>query len=129
MSAYLVSKDTMRACVTRILQNNQTDSIWKVKYANDPEKIGAALFAMNARAVRQRYGDKSRAPRYTHRSVTLSPVSAFKQLACLLYQCSEGTVPKSLLYRALEDAKRDLAVEIVYELPEWHTAPWGLTLG
>jgi hypothetical protein len=54
-----------------------------------------------------------------------TPVEQFKAIACLLYQCCEGNVPKSPLYDALNHAAGELAQRIVRDLPEYEQASWG----
>lgn len=78
-------------------------------------KIGRALYAMNEDAVEERYEDRARdyfgleceeARFYSFTEVTrLSRVQAFKSLSCLLYQCSEGTIDQTPLFKELERVK------------------------
>jgi hypothetical protein len=83
---------------------------------------------MNAQALFERYGDD--------KSECVSPYQGtirqaknlpeiYKALNCYLYQCSEGNVPESDLYKALRSICNTLAHCIVNDLPEYQTAVWG----
>ena len=83
---------------------------------------------MNRRALRARYGrgDHLRCPEFVFEKwADATPVEQFKAIACLLYQCCEGNVPKSPLYDALNHAAGELAQRIVRDLPEYEQASWG----
>ena len=91
-------------------------------------KIGQKPFLMNRRALCARYGvgDHLRVPEFIFEKwADASPVSQFKAISCLLYQCSEGKVPNSPLYGELNRAAGELARAIVQELPEYDKASWG----
>lgn len=74
----------------------------------------------------QRYGERNARPLYRFRYITgVDPVFAVKQLQCLLYQCSEGDVPDSPLFQAMQKLSGDLCESIVRRLPAYERAPWG----
>ena len=52
------------------------------------------------------------------------PIRVFKSLGCLTYQCCEGNVPETELYRFLEDLENTIAREIVHSMPEFDKAEW-----
>ena len=91
---------------------------------------------MNARAIQSRYGagrtaDEVKAWEKELDPIACSPgqdfkarVQAYKSFRCFLYQCSEGDVPLSPLYKAVEAAADYLAAEIVPEIPEYEEAKW-----
>ena len=54
-----------------------------------------------------------------------SRVTAYKAASCLRYQCSEGDVPETELYKALVQFIGDLASETLDETDEYEAAPWG----
>jgi hypothetical protein len=91
-------------------------------------KIGRKLFLLNRKALRARYGcgEHLRVPKFIFEKwADASPVSQFKAISCLLYQCNEGKVPNSQLYDELNRAAGELARAIVQELPEYDQASWG----
>ena len=53
------------------------------------------------------------------------PVERLKAIRCLIYQCSEGKVPDSKLYKELEVMSGRLANVIVQNTHEYDGAPWG----
>lgn len=122
---------------------NQSDS---------PTTIGRRLFAMNIEAVTQRYDDCREDPNnlpgpcdaeggstvvnmateYQFGGETLNKRSgkakwtaALKSLVCLHYQCSEGDVVETSLFKELDRAIRQIAVDIVSNTPEYQKAEWG----
>lgn len=151
MSAFVVSTDCMDRCVRAICGKGQDGPILRIfayqpVYEPDaPTAIGSALFAMNINAVQQRYPDTVANPanmpgwagcaampdlyRYPHR-INLPMqrkdwVISLKALQCLQYQCSEGNVPDTDLFREMEAAIGTVACHIVSMLPEYDAAPWG----
>ena len=115
-----------------------------------PTRIGRLLFTMNIEAVYQRYPDTQDAPenmpgpigddgrstalsmaanyRYTFRLADAgahSLVQGYKSLTCPRYQCSEGDVPESDLFKALNDAIGEVAGAYIESRPEYETAAWG----
>jgi hypothetical protein len=92
--------------------------------------IGRKLFALNRRALRERYGAKASGivlPRYTFTPPAgkISLAQSYKCAACLQYQCAEGNVPESRLYRELDRALGHIAAAIVEASPEYDRAEWG----
>lgn len=131
MSAYIVTEETMRRCVAAIVDNvaylhHVAPQLASMAYA--PEELGAALFAMNAYAVAQRYpGHNETAPVYVHgraRCDKSTKITALKSLECLRYQCSEGDTVSQPLYLELDAAIGALARQIVHSLPAYKAAPW-----
>ncbi len=113
-------------------------------------RIGRLLFSLNIEAVFQRYpgcaddpgdmpgpiGDDGRsealkmASDYTYRSIakrvdTEAMVHSCKAMRCLRYQCSEGDVPGTELYRELQAAIGEIALAVVEAMPCYSAAPWG----
>jgi hypothetical protein len=132
MSAFIVSTDCMHRVVDAIMEDHRRNS---EPFAGIPKEspdaadmIGRQLFQLNRRAVLDRYpGDEEYAavPAYSHHPLRASKVARFKAIRCLLYQCSEGDVPESPIFKQLEDVSWDLAYTIISELPEWECADWG----
>jgi hypothetical protein len=139
MSAFMVNTNVMAKVVTAILLNLDTfdgESTHRTALLAAPtdaqreagSKIGRKLFLMNKRGLRERYGcsGDDQLPQFIfERWADATPVEQFKAIHCLLYQCSEGTVPNSPLYGELNRAAGELAQRIVQDLPEYDKASWG----
>lgn len=72
-----------------------------------PAQAMADVRLMNRAAVFQRYEDKDMlpedsAPLLERPGVPLQPKQLYGALSCIRYQCSEGSVPDSPLYKALD---------------------------
>jgi hypothetical protein len=136
MSAYIVSDDTINTVVIGISEhlNNMSELYRRRNYpllSQDRETLGQALFALNVEAVNQRYGEGAaeefRPLDYRFRPHPWSrPIVLYKCLRCLMYQCSEGNVPESPLFKELEAFRGDLADTIVCGLKAYNDAAWGL---
>ena len=120
------------------------------RQADSATKIGRRLFEMNIEAVTQRYPDckadpsglpgpvddqgKSIAHDLAAMFSCITPqgkldtaelIVALKSMECLAYQCMEGNVPETDLYKALNEAIGKVAIEIVHRMPAYQLAPWG----
>src|SRR5215831_5313351 len=139
MSTFIVNTKVMAKVVTAILLNLDTfdgKSTHRTALLAAPthaqkeagSKIGRKLFLMNRRALHAGYvcsGDNPLPQFVFERWADATPVEQFKAIHCLLYQCSEGNVPNSPLYDALNHAARELAQWIVQDLPDYDKASWG----
>jgi len=97
-------------------------------YEEDEAKFGLKLFSLNVQAVKERYGkaESFRDLNYHYRiMISCNAINAYKSLECLIYQCSEGSVPETKLYQKLERIKNYLASQIISDLPEYKRATWG----
>lgn len=133
MSAYICSDKAINSLAINILCFEIGNPVRTGNPLINPTLVGerqlaANLYAMNARAVNQRYNDDNTEDYGdSFRSASLYPndVYFYKQLANFLYQCSEGSVPNEPLYKVLEMVCHRLADEIVSKLHEYKEAPWG----
>ncbi len=143
MSAFVVSTETMDRVVDGVIlaarlagkHGQAMDSFAGIR-TTDPDArtmIGRKLFAMNHMAVNYRYGSLARDtwPLDEHQTYTYgtggkgqSPAALVKAMDCLAYQCAEGDVPKSRLYKELATAIGLLCRDIVSGLPNYERAPW-----
>ena len=92
-------------------------------------KIGGYLFVMNIEAIEQRYGEGEaktfRPLDYQYRSIIWpDAINLYKSIRCLLYQCTEGNVPETTIYKTLEEFARDIAEHIVHRLPAYENGEW-----
>jgi hypothetical protein len=131
MSAFIVAPETMDAVVSSIIADPGL-AAWGRKFAGvllcDPEAaqaIGDKHYEMNRAAVDYRYEEKNEQPVYQARYRVAGTVAAFKATQCLLYQCHEGEIPQSPIYRALEGHLAGLANDIISRTPDYEKAQWG----
>jgi hypothetical protein len=142
MSAYIVSPKTMNRVVSTLLSARQFGvhlegfaglPLSGVILARDTEqRIAEQLYAMNREAVIQRYPDSHAEGGYSDLPAgyrfayeIVNRCSGLKAIRCLLYQCTEGTIDETPLYRELQDFAHSLAYAIVADLPEYEKADWG----
>ncbi|SFH20714.1 hypothetical protein SAMN05660649_04239 [Desulfotomaculum arcticum] len=129
MSAYIVGKETIDRIVT-FIHGKLIDTIYHYypaisdAYKGEPNKLGQNLWAMNVRAIDQRYGENNPLNLYKYKCQPESKVQVYKSLRGFLYQCMEGDVPKSQLFKDMDRLANDLAGEIVGELPAYKRAEW-----
>jgi hypothetical protein len=103
--------------------------------------LARKLWAMNIEAVRQRYSHSAEmmgeVERCTAEVAAYTPpfnmnepltvakgCDAARAIACLRYQCAEGDVPETDLFKALTLIEQKLCVVIVGLLPEYERALW-----
>jgi hypothetical protein len=95
------------------------------------EILGHEMFLVNIRAVDARYGSseavKFRKLDYRFEHTEAVPLEqVLKSLQCWLYQCCEGHVPETELYKLFNtDVRLYLMSEIIDTLPEYRNAVWG----
>lgn len=151
MSAYVVDPKTISRVLSWLKSEHHRGSY---AYAADTAKrklaaiewdisngevadLGQAMYNMNVSAVSQRYPDSTednlpgtieedgRLVPYRYNWVDTGPMGAFKSLHCWLYQCSEGNVTETALYKAFREISDSIAQAIATGLPEYETAQWG----
>lgn len=106
-------------------------------------KVYEKLYRMNLDAVNSRYHEsEDEVPDMpdgqffvrpeigqTDRSFFRRPVKKhyviLKKLRCYLYQCNEGNVPESSLYRGISSLVQRLAMMIATGNDDYHSADWG----
>lgn len=130
MSAFLIGPQTMHAVVTAILDHRRTFAGERCAAPGAGDRIGRKLYALNREALRQRYGDRFEGePSYTFRpAAEIAPIARWKCLHCLLYQCSEGDVPDTELFRALDALDDWIAARNSFDdrSAAYTAAPWGV---
>ena len=129
MSAFVISDETMHRVVEAFVLYEKLPSV-------PASELGDMLFEMNFAAMRARYGDTFEPSDYRHAKREATPAEMFKAVECLLYQCSEGSVPNTTLYAMAEEVAERLAVKLTglsdvtaakqraWHLPEVERAPW-----
>lgn len=115
--------------------NNRISEVTNIK------AVYNALSEMNHNAVNQRYeGINFEAEPFPKEykqfevagnykdgafEIPISYYQLLKSIDCYLYQCSEGNVPESALYKAVEDIRAMLANWIIRNTIAYNAANWG----
>jgi hypothetical protein len=113
MSAFIVSDETMHRVVQAMdLYAPSPDYLTKDDEANT--MVGRMLFSMNNDAIRERYQDRypdmfCDPQDYVYQPVEATTGELYRAVACFTYQCAEGSVPESELYKLVEMVERQLA--------------------
>ncbi|HVB23836.1 MAG TPA: hypothetical protein VNG51_18005 [Ktedonobacteraceae bacterium] len=140
MSAFIVEDKTINKVVTWFRREVYTQSFtlnelakkYHINLISDvwDEPLAKAMFQLNCAGVDARYGNGT-----AKKDVTIpfqfqpvayeTEVQVFKALQCWLYQCSEGDVPETKLYKFFSEIENYLARKIVMALPEYDQTTWG----
>ena len=146
MSAFIVEDVTINRIVNWVKHDSykgayQTNKLRQLGYQApgfspydgvDPlwaEQLASDLFKLNCRAVNARYG-QDQAKTFRALDFKYDPlefagsVQCLKSLDCLIYQCSEGNIPKDPLYQWLVQLSDHMAHTIVTHLPDFEKAEW-----
>lgn len=137
MSSFIVSNKLLNRIVTGLYIRKNRElchsfrtlaEILEVEhFALSEEMIGQALHKMNCEAVKARYGSYKDMISEEYKSepdFNASMVQIYKDIQCLSYQCAEGDIPESKLYKWLETLENTVAYNIIQELPEYENASW-----
>ena len=127
MSAYLCDDKHISQVAEFLCYHAGTfhPSFWRQGWT--AERIGKELHSMNCEALRQRYEDRE-FPEFVYVASPLAvPLGqSLKSMECLRYQCSEGDVPKTELYKQLSRAIESLTGELLKrDCREYAGASWG----
>ena len=135
MSAFVVKDATIDRIVTFLGEDRNADMarIFETlgySLADNPSLLALALFDMNCEAVDQRYSDHPArtefhpGPYHYIPNPNYTDAGILKAAGCLRYQCSEGDVPETPLFKVLDDFIGCLARQIAYQTPEYKEAEW-----
>lgn len=86
------------------------------------------LYNMNLDAISQRYASGAGDDygyQFKNRLPIGCKVALYKKIRCLIYQCSEGDVPETDLYKQLNEISNALAHDIVTHSKEYDNVAWG----
>lgn len=96
----------------------------------DFNRLYREFFIMNRNAVVQRYNEKEDSDyiklpdNVNWDNMSLNKFQCLKSMECLHYQCSEGNVPETKLYKFLSELIELWKNYIIEELPEYEKAQW-----
>lgn len=142
MSAFIVDDIVINRILSGIdyskLSNDQLPRPYGETLINtEPAELGQLLRDLNEAAVLQRYPDctpesmpgpvdeNGMTPAYEYNYEPYPKImQLYKDVGCLVYQCSEGNIPDRPLYKQLHEYYNNLAHAIVNRLPEWEKATW-----
>ncbi len=133
MSAYIVEDKTINKVITFLDNDQNMRSYLHHNLGLDLDShekafaFGKKLLALNIQAVNERYDEnKSIVPNgYEFHYELTDQIGAYKALQCLIYQCSEGDIPKTNLYKMLQEISGYMAHSIVSSLQVYKERPWG----
>lgn len=137
MSAYIVDDSTINRILAYLLHNEGWVARKLVSdHSTDASLpgLGQAMRDLNVAAVSARYPDDALdelpgpcplLPYAFEEELPPTAIETYKALSCLLYQCSEGYVPETPLYKALEALQARVASEVISHLPAYDKAAWG----
>lgn len=133
MSAYVVEEKTINKVITFLDNDQNMRSYLHHQLSLDldtrdrAQDFGNKLMALNIQAVNERYSEHEPiVPNgYQFHYELTDQIGAYKALQCLIYQCSEGDVPKTKLYHTLKEISDYMAHCIVSSLKVYDERPWG----
>lgn len=107
--------------ILEVAQLESTDNEWE-------EKLGASMFQLNMDGVNSRYGagqaGEFRSLDYRFAYEMSNDIQVLKSLQCWLYQCCEGDVPETPLYKAFSELAGEIAIGIVHKMDAYDKAEW-----
>ncbi len=91
----------------------------------DWEKYGQALMEMNYDAVNQRYNEKDKSQKFKLKKTEFEIYQKIKNLHCFNYQCSEGDVPETPLFKFVEELIHAVENGMITRTQIYEEAKWG----
>lgn len=128
MSALLVKNSTISKLAEWLRYKDKEGGYFK-SFKSDQE-LAKALYDLNVRALKERYEDYQKfiLPFEFTAGVFFDnekgKAQAYMSLSCFLYQCFEGTVPETELFKKLENFRVKMAKEIASEWARKQGAVW-----
>ena len=94
-------------------------------FADDWETFGQALVNMNYEAVNQRYDEKQKPSKFKLKKTDFDVNQKIKNLHCLHYQCMEGNIPETNLFKFIEELDHIIESSIISNNDLYEKAKWG----
>jgi hypothetical protein len=144
MSAYFVSAETI-ADAAYALRFDVPNAPNPYFGSMGTTAIGQIIWQLNALALAELYGEDMEEHLgsivgYTDNTKpahSLDKWQRLRSLECLTYQCAEGTVPQTALFKAMEEAEHAIVLKLsgksniheaksaINNTPEYEKAGWG----
>lgn len=126
MSAFVCTHETINRVVNARIEYGSPRHISVAPI--DADEWGQRMHEMNCRAVSQRYSEPAVPEfQFSHRMQPYSRYEMLKAIDCLIYQCSEGTVPDEPDYAELRQLQSYWRAEIIRHIPQYDQAEWCAT--
>lgn len=144
MSSFIVENKTINRFLTwlywiksdEIYINRVYREFYKLKYKIDDNyeenlkekefnRLGLNMLKMNYKAVNYRYNEKNKPIDFEFKYEKVKDVQVLKSLQCFIYQCSEGDIPKSKLYKVLIKIESVLKNAIIEKYTDYNKLEWG----
>lgn len=124
MSSYIVEHKT----INRILSSMTDDFIDTFFKGKSRTEIGKKLLWMNIQAVNYKYAEGTKKEsiyqNYSFERVKVFLPQAIMSTRCLLYQCIEGNIDKTKLFKIMDDFSDILAHSLAREIAEEKKCEW-----
>lgn len=137
MSSFIVSQKTMSNIIYNLFWNHEFKNMYgsfleRNGYSTleDFNRLYRELYLMNRNAVIQRYNEKEDSDyiklpeKVDWENGTLNKFQCLKDMECLHYQCSEGNVPDTKMYKFLSELIECWKNYIIEQIPEYVKASW-----
>ena len=136
MSAFLVPQTLINSILSHIqfdaVSRDDASPFTEMGYdlgsAAGLKALGSDLWALNHQALNERYGDDSEPKKlfkvHTDTKLVSLPV-LYKNICCLRYQCAEGDVPETALFKCLSPFAANVAETYMRKSKEYDDAQWG----
>lgn len=103
MSAFFVSPETVADTVAVLMEYGSNLP------THNRKQLGQALWQMNAQALVERYGDDdgeygNQIEAYAAPKASANPYQRAQSAQCFAYQCCEGVVPETDLFKLVDNA-------------------------
>ena len=138
MRAFLVGDPTINHIADMMVYGPVSQYISPILPHLEQKECANRLKILNLESLNQRYGDNwddvdaevsdERFDKYPIRIMNNTPapslIQSLKHVQCYLYQCNEGNVPDSSLYKDVEKLQNGLIWEIISNMKEYNEATW-----
>jgi len=138
MSAFLVGDPTINHIADMMVYGPVSQYISPILPHLEQKECANRLKILNLESLNQRYGDNwddvdaevsdERFDKYPIRIMNNTPapslIQSLKHVQCYLFQCNEGNVPDSSLYKDVEKLQNGLIWEIISNMKEYNQATW-----
>jgi hypothetical protein len=138
MSAFIVEDETINTVINYLhLKESGDDAYWPRRVLREAEidlssitarkVLAQAMLDLNIQAVNELYGRKMNGDRLLITYWQNHPQNVYqvyKSLKCWLYQCAEGSVPETDLFKLMDNMAKAIAMYIVETSPAFTVADW-----